>query len=253
MAVDKGKVPIFWSLKDLDTGEIIEPQFPSEDFSISVGGQIAEQSRWGFQDPIINWTRGKSRDINFQSVLYARHEDEGEDVQELLDKIISISEIDSNLGRTHICLFTLGKVMSETVLVESVDPVINEVLINGYPRKVTLSLSLKRYTPFTQSQIDPSKPVKESFYLVASAAERSYEAIAKRYYGNALYGDRLRKRHPDMPLAPTIGSVVKIPSRSVILTETIEPESHVLSLTDSDAVENYETILEARNKRKLYW
>lgn len=246
---ESSKIPVSWALKNLDSGELIQPQFPLEEVSLSAGGTVAEHGRVGVQDPLIQWVRGKTRTITFETELYATYEEDT--IDSLLSSFIALSEKDSTLGRPPLCLFTYGTSIAETVLVESVDPKLGTLLVGGGTRSATLSFVLKRYTPFSQQNIDPTAPAKESFYLVASAAERSYEAIAKRFYGDPLLGDRLRKRHPKEPFLPSVGATVKVPSRAIILQETVEPASHVLSLTNADAVANFQNILDSRNSRSV--
>ena len=251
MAEKSKKVEVNWELKDLDHDAKLLPQFPIENVSSTIGGVLSEQARFGFQDAVTNWTRGKSKTISFETTIFARHEDEGPLVQTWVGDIEALAIKDPDLGRPPICLFTLGSTISEVVLVESVDPTVVSTLQSGYPREVRFAMVLRRYVPFSQQQIDPTKPQKESFYLVASQAEQSYEAIARTYYGDPLLGDRLRKRHPDYPFAPVVGKVVRVPSRAVILQEVVEPASHILSLTDTEAVAAFETVLEDRSGRTL--
>lgn len=248
------KMTVDWQIKNLDRNLILRPQFPigEDGVSISIGGNLAEQSRFGFQDPITNWTQGKARNFTFSTMLFARSAAEGIDVVDLLGQFEGLAVKDEELGRPPICLFTYGEFLSETVLVESVDPKIKNVMSNGQPQQVELSITLRKYKAFSsQRLIDPSKPAKESLYLVATDAENSYEQIARRFYGDPMLGDRLRKRHPAYPFAPNVGSVVKVPSKSVILQEVVEPSSHILSLDNEDAVFNFENILEDRNNRQL--
>lgn len=261
MAQPSGKIEINWELRDLDHNVNLLPQFPIENVSFTAGGVLSDQARHGFQDAITNWTRGKSKVISFETMVFAKNEEQGPLVQTWLDDIVSLSEKNADLGRPPICLFTLGNittggayngtVSSETVLVESADYVVVTTLRSGSPREVRFNIVLRRYVPFSQNQIDPTAPVKESFHLIASSAERSYEAIARRYYGDPLLGDRLRKRHPEKPFAPDVGQVVNIPSREIVMQEEVEPASHILSLTNEDAVDAFETVLEERNSRTV--
>ena len=251
--VQSKKIAINWSIKNLDADEVIRPQFPIGDSGVSfvLGSELAEQNRFGFQDSITNWTNGKTRVFTFQTELYARNVTEGPDVLKKFKLFENLATKTEDYGRPPICLFNYGNLVNETVIVESIDPIIKRNLSNGNPQHVILNITLRKYTAFSQKQIDPGKPARESLYLVASAAEKSYEAIAKRFYGDPLMGDRLRKRHPENPLAPPIGSIVKVPARSLILQEVVQPSSHILSLTDEDSVALFETLLEDRNSRKL--
>lgn len=245
------KVEVNWDLYDMDHDEYWLPQFPIEDISTTVGGVLSQQGRFGFQDTITMWTQGKIKSISFETMLYARDEDEGVIVLDQQEALEKLAIKDRELGRPPICIWSLGSAQSEICLVEAVDPTIVSTLRNGEPREVRFSITLSRYVPFSQKQIDPTKPVKESFLLVASAAEQSYEGIARRYYGEPMLGDRLRKRNPGYPFAPAVGTIVKVPAKAVVLQEIVEPASHVLSLDDEDAVTAYEVILEERSARTL--
>jgi hypothetical protein len=287
MAQGKPKIPVNWRIKNLDAGEIIEPQYPIDEqqgMAVTFGNQLAQQGRFGFESPIIQFIQGKTKTFTFETVLYNEYslqdtalafgDIEGGEAfpvqtgggrasqlatearrkfKKRLDQFETISKIDTKLGRPPICQLIYGarSSYSATVLVQDGDQQVVSLQNDGTPREVRISLTLIRYVPFSQSQIDPSKPAKESFLLVASAAEQSYEAIARRFYGQPLLGDRLRKRHAGSPLAPQVGDLVRVPDRAVILQEVVDPEAHMLSLDDEDAVTNFERILEARNARKL--
>ncbi len=214
----------------------------------SAGGAIADQPRYGFQDPIIQWTSGKGRTLTFSTGLFT--EDSTEDITAKFWDFEFLALKDADLGRPPICIFTLGDFLAEMVMVEDVGSVIPPIRSDGKAREVQLDLTLKRYVPFSQTQIDPTKPKKEGSFLIVSVAEASYEAISATSYGDPLKGDRLRKRHPDMPLQPTVGSKISVPARSTILAEEVTPEFHALDPDDEDAVANYEQLLAERAKIK---
>jgi len=242
-----GTSSVNWLVKNLDSGETLLPPYPVEGaVRMTAGGNIARQPRYGMQDPLVQWTGGKGRDISFTAIFWSA--DRSDSIRSRVSKYIALSEKNSRLGRLPICHFSLGNIVAEVVLVEAVDIDIEDIRPDGEARMVRLAFSLVRYVPFSQKRIDPTKPVKESYYLVASSYEASYEAIARRFYGNPLLGDRLRKRHPDMPGAPTVGSTIKVPARSIIIREPIEPSFHALSLTDEATVAVFVAKLAARAK-----
>lgn len=245
------KYAVDWRLRNLDTNELILPPFPmpEDGVTIEIGGKIVEQDRFGFQNPVTQWTGGKVRTFGFTARMFAR--DSAEDVRAQLKKFEALALKSDTLGRPPIVLFTYGKVINEIVLVEAVNPTIKPLRSDGLPRDVTLAFVLRKYVPFRQQQIDPTKPKKESYKLRASSALKSYEAIAKQYYGNPLLGDRLRKRNPGSPFAPVVGELVSVPPRSIIATETVEPAFHVLSLTNTEAVRAFERMLDKRSTRKV--
>jgi hypothetical protein len=247
------KIPIDWSIKNLDTNELILPPYPLGEggLRVTIGANYAEQPRYGQQDPIVQWITGKAKVITFQSIMFTP--DTSADITEKFEQFEQLVIEDEDLGRPPICVFTLGSgsVLSELCVVTGIDPEIPPIRPDGEPREIMLNFSLLRYVPFSLTTIDPTKPAKQSYFLVASSAEASYEAIAKRFYGDPLLGDRLRKRHPDMPLRPDVGKTVHIPSRDIILSEVVEPAFHALSLEDEEAVENFQNILDERNEKKV--
>jgi hypothetical protein len=246
-------IPIDWFIVNLDNNERIEPPYPlgESGLRVSIGSTYAEQARFGFQDPIIQWVTGKAKVITFQSVMFAP--DTATDITEKFEQFEQLAIKDDDLGRPPICSFTLGSgsILSELCVVESVDPDIPPVMPTGEPRQIILNFTLRRYVPFALTTIDPTKPAKQSYFLVASSAEASYEAIAKNFYGDPLKGDRLRKRHPEMPMQPFVGTRISIPARDIIQSEPVEPAFHALSLDNEEAVENFQNILDERNEKKV--
>jgi len=243
---------IDWQITNLDTMEKIQPQMPMPDdgINISHGGALVDQARFGEEEPITHWVHGTTRTITFSAVLFTRHTGERDLVGDLLEQILSLTRKDPNYGRPPICHFKYGT-FGETVLVEKADTNIVSVDDSGSPREVRLSITLRKYTPFSQQRIDPTKPAKESFYLIATEAERSYEALARRFYGDPLLADVIRRRHPAEPFAPRVGDKIKIPPKAIALQESLAPRFHALSLTDEDAVDNFELILADRSSRKI--
>lgn len=248
-----------WTIKNLDTGKFLLPPYPigDEGVRVEVGGVISEQERFGFQDPITQWTRGKVKVITFSTVLFA--EDSTQSILSKLREFEKLAIKDESLGRPPVCIFTYGMALSETVLIESVDHEIAPLRSDFEPRKIELSISIKRYRPFSQTQIDPTKPKKESYFLVVKASEASWEAIAKRYYGQPIHGDRLRKRiasstgasldREAMALAPIVGSKIKIPARSIILKEVVEPSFHAFNLEDETVLDSWLDLLDRRSRK----
>lgn len=238
--------PVDWKLTNVDTGQVFLPQFPiSDDTGVTGGGgsTLGERSRFG-NSPLLQWLGSQTESFTFSTELHA--EDANDDIQPKADQLRALSQKDDRLGRIPVCLFHYGLSITEYVLVESALPTYRGTLRNGNPRHILFNVTLKKYTPFYLVSTDPTRPVKESYHPVASAAEASYEAIAARFYGDPLLGDRLRKRHPESPTAPTLGQKVKIPRREIVARETIEPSCHVFNRDDTDTQTAYQAITEAR-------
>ena len=240
-----------WSLWSMDDRTFVEGQFPLEDgVSVTMGGSIASADRVGFQDPIVQWINGVGRTYSFKAEFFARHK--AENIKKQYDTLEKLGTKDPNFGRSHICIFVYGKIYRELVLIRDLNPIVGNPRDDGSARKIEFSITLVRYKPFSQKAIDPTKPAKESYVRIASSVEQSYEMLARVYYGDPLFGDRLRKRHPKMPLAPEVGEVVKIPNASIITTETVEPAMYAMDLeTNKDAAESFRRLAERRSNRRV--
>jgi hypothetical protein len=242
------KTNVGWSIKNLDTGELHLPPYPIDGpVHISIGGEVVDQTRFGMQEAISQWVGGRAREITFTTTLFAENADV--DISWWFDDYVKLAEEDPALGRPPICVWTLGSWMQEMCTFVSVDAQVYQ-RDDGKPLRVDLSFSLRRYAPFSQVQVDPTKRPKESYYLVVTRAEASYEALAKRFYGQPLLGDRLRKRNPAEPMSPAAGSKISIPPKSTILKERVKPEFHALDLSNAEALDNFERVLELRSMRK---
>ena len=244
------KVKTDWNLKNLDTGEILNPPYPVSEEGLryqGIGGNYQEIQRFGM-DPVSNWVSSKTRTFQFSTVLFA--ETSGDTVEQDFYKLKKLASVDEDLGRPPICVFSYGK-FSVIVLIDDVSVVMKPPRDDGTCRLINLEISMRKYKPFSQVQIDPTSPEKESYYFIVSEAECSYERIARRFYGSALAGDRLRKRHPDMPFAPATGSKVHLPSKSIILREVVEPSCHSLKDDNPEVRSVFQDLLDRRSSRKV--
>lgn len=256
----KVKVTSDWQIRNLDTEELLNPPYPVDDSGVridGVGGTYSEQPVYGAQDAILQWTAGKLKSFTFSTVLFA--EDSESNIRDKLTQFENLALKNEDLGRPPICILSIGQQIAETVVVEDVGIEITSIMSDkravpksdGYLREVRIDFAIKKYKPFSQKQIDPTKPGKESYYLVVSTPETSYEALGKKFYGKALYGDRIRKRHPEMPMYPEVGSKISIPPRSTILKEVVEPSFHAFDPDNIEATESYEALLKRRAERKI--
>lgn len=246
-------IPVDWSIRNLDTGDLFIPQFPMDDdgLTYTVGGVIVDVQRFAQQHTVAQWVGGGQRTYTFRCLLFTRFADEAGDVEEMLDTLVTLTEEDEGYGRPPICQFRHGNYLSDTVMVERVDPNVRRTDMDGFAQEIHLPITLRRYTPFTQQAIDPTKPAKESYHRSVSATEQMWEQMARAYYGDPMLGDRLRKRHPQYPFAPPLGTIVNIPARSIVLKEEVRPGFHAFDPDDEDAMANYERILADRSARTI--
>ncbi len=247
------KTEVGWKIKNIDVNEEFLPPYPiSEDgVKFAVGGVYAEIQRFGME-PISNWVGQKEGPYQFSSTFFA--ETTADVIEDKFSKLRRLAQKDDNLGRPPICVFSYGN-MDFLCQVETVDVTVKSPRfhqdVRGTMQQINVDVTLRKYIPFSQKQIDPTKPRKESYYLIASAVESSYEQLAKRFYGNPLAGDRLRKRHPDMPMQPTVGAKIKIPAKAIILREVVRPGYFGFDMTKSDTADVFRDLLNRRADRKV--
>ena len=245
--------PVDWVITNVDTGESFVGQFPLRaGVTWSSGAEIAALRPHSSQDEIIQWAGGRGETVSFTATFYARNNDENQLVSDLYERLRGLAEKDPQLGRAPVCLFQFAKnFRSLFCLVESVEAVLGQATSTGFPRSIDASVTLRKYTTFRHAVLDPTRPVSDTRTHTVSAAERSYEAIAAREYGNPLLGDRLRKRHPQFPLAPAPGDKLFLPRRSTIVGEAVAPEFHAFSRNRADAQEVVRNAIVARASETL--
>lgn len=242
-----------WNITNMDTGKIFIPPYSisPDGIKISYGGEYVDIQRFSMS-PVSNWVGTKAQTIQFSSAFFA--ETTEDDITKKFYELVAMTGKDPNLGRPPICMFEYGAFKLICQL-QDVDVNIRSIMAGSMfvaetPRHITVDVTLREYVPFSKTQINPKSAAKESYYLVVSSLEASYEQIAKRFYGSAMAGDRLRKRHPHMPMQPTVGSKVDVPSKSTILKEVVQPDYHAFSLTDTDATESFRSLVDRRSLRK---
>jgi len=243
-----------WSIRNIDTDELFIPPYDisPDGIKISYGGEYVDIQRFG-TSPVSNWVGTKAQTIQFSSAFFAETEDD--DITKKFYALVRMTHTSKDLGRPPICNFEYGA-FNLICQLENVDVVIDGIMDEsiyapGNPRHITVDITLREYVQFSRTQINPKSLAKESYYLVVSSLEASYEQIAKRFYGSAMAGDRLRKRHPHMPMQPIVGSKVDVPSRSIILKEVVQPDYHAFSFTDMDATESFRLLVDRRSLRKV--
>ena len=245
------KYKVNWYIRNVDTNDTFFPQFRLEggvqsNFSTSIG----TTSRFGFDDPVVQWASGELSSYRFKTVLFSRNAEE-----EILDKfelLQSFTKRDNTVGRIPICQFNYGQYLQQLVLVKSVTYTIIDIdEESGLPFHIDLDIELVKYTPFERRTLNPTKQFKESFHYAVSDVSQTYEQIAKKLYGDPLLGDRLRKRHPESPMAPKVGTLIKAPSKKIIKKERVYPESHIFNLDSTESNKAFQEVLDSRASKKI--
>jgi len=140
-----------------------------------------------------------------------------------MKQLLELTRRNEDKGRPPILLFAIGDgnaVSMQVVLTDVSDIQYSPPNFLGDVKHVTFSLQMRKFTPFSLSE----KQVTSTRYHRAKDGEY-YELIAQAEYGNALFGDVIRKLPEQNGKALLqAGDIVKLPSaagvRSMQITQT---------------------------------
>jgi phage protein U len=207
-------------IKNLDSGQEIQGQFPAQNLKKEKGARYSKTSALNRQTPITQFISGEDDRITFQILLFNRDEifGQAEDDLELLESWI---ERDSQIGRPPICSFSVGNgfvSMGECVIEKVVESYMQPTFF-GKLHGVQIDLTISRYKEFSLEGEEPG----ETRY--ARAKERDYyEMLTQIEYNSPELGDVIRKRHPDKANIE-VADIIKLPSIEAIRTERVEQKS----------------------------
>jgi len=230
--------PANWSLTNVDTEETFEGQFPLErGIRAELGAELGVATPHSAEDAIVQWTGGKSKTFSFGTTLFAATEDEAVELNDIYRKLESFAMRNDKVRRAPILLFQYGTgVINTLCMIDRFNPTFGMVYDSGFPQRIDIDISLRKYVPFRHATLDPTRRPPSTRVLNVSRAARSYEEIARQEYGDPLLGDRLRKRNPRQPLAPDPGDKLLLPPESTIRREMINPSFHAFSRVQEDAL-----------------
>lgn len=209
-----------WELGNYETGGEVKGQFHAEDLKRNVDPNWSETYSVGQQNPIHQFIRGSADMVSFKGRFFADWLTDS--VTSQIDKLISWAKIDKELRRPPILYFWHGDghVRLRKCIIWSLSNIeYGEPRWDGSPRHVVFDITLKEYVPFTLEE----KPTGESRYHHSKFGDY-FELICYREYAEPLIGDVIRRRHYTTPQLQ-VGDIVKLPSSSTLLNESIEPKS----------------------------
>jgi len=210
-----------WHIRNEESGESIEGQFPAEALTLEVGSNWAQHTSLNRSTPVTQFLNGKADTISFQSIFHARDFTAASKTQDKLETLISWARRDSELGRPPIVTFWVGDGHLEQLsFIDSISGIeYGEPGITGGIKQVKFTIKLRQYVEFNIGDTEAT----DTRYHRTREGEY-YEMLTYRQYGNPLLGDVIRKRNPKTPTLTT-GTVVKLPSIAGIRTEKVEPTS----------------------------
>lgn len=248
---------VTWSLVSLDKGTKLEGQFEPQNLTENVGGVWASEGTIGLDQPILQFIRGEQETISCDVKIWAKHHGlfgfgKGDNISETRDKIRDLARRDSDLGRPHIYLFSVGEEFSQQVVVKSVGGIRYDRMRpkDGSLRGVLFHLEMLRYVEYDTTSL-LSANVAESLVIPAKDGD-DYEGIAQRMYGDARLGEVLRRRNPDKRVI-VVGDLIHIPPANRVRSElSLTPASLFLKDAPAQAsVFNDVLALRSQSKRSI--
>ena len=231
MSIAKANAPVP-VLTPLDEGysRIVFQFVPSgEGLTEAVGSTFSEAYSLGRINPILQFTKGVAAVFSFEARLYG--EKETDDVLSIVQQLKAATISDPVLSRPPLWSFSYGAVIQEQVVIESLGGIRYGTLRNdGMPRSVTLSISLRRYEPYSLQLTDPNARPHDTYYTFVRDGD-TWEHLAKRQYRDASLGDLVRRLNPSLVLPPA-GTAVALPDKDNIQYVPITPDNHVLARTN---------------------
>jgi hypothetical protein len=214
-----------WFLRNEDTGELIEGQFPTKEVGLEVKNNWAAHTTLSRSRAILMFLNSEDDKLTFQSLFYARHRDEADGLKERFDKLLSWAKPSIAFGAPPPVTFWIGNGHLERLcVIDSISGIrYGEPTEDGNLRSVSFTVNLLDYQQFTLQDTE----LFETRYH--RGRERDYyELLCFREYKQPMMGDIIRKRHPDQPQV-TPGSIIKLPSIEAIRTQKPAPSSIALA------------------------
>lgn len=233
-----------WSIENTDTGDVIFGDFEAEDLTVNISATYAESFALNSQEGILQFLHGNSNTITFGATFFddsivgfAGLGGAAEAIAaniaggpiKALSKLELLSEWvqrDDDLSRPPVVLFTAGDgFLSQLSVIDSIGGVKFGALGSfGEPKLITCAISLRAYVPFDFEGVAETYEPPSTRYHRARAGDY-FELIAAREYNKPIFGDVIRRAHPDLQIVQPL-DVVKLPSFLAIRQEsTRAPQS----------------------------
>jgi hypothetical protein len=210
-----------WYLRNEDTGELVQGQFPATNVTLAVKNNWQEHTALSRSRAILMFINSENDQLQFSSLFFARNTDEFQDIKDRLDKLLLWAKPSLAFGRPPVLTFWVGNgFLERTCVIDGISPIAyGEPTSEGEMRRVAFTIALKAYQEFTLNDTE----LFETRYH--RGRERDYyEMLTWREYKQPLLGDIIRKRHPEQPIV-TPGAIVKLPSIEAIRKDRVETKS----------------------------
>lgn len=224
-----------WTLKNVDTGEIIRGQFPPDDITEEGNGsnfvQIQALSR---ANTIIQFINGKTPTLTVNSRFFKRDllDDSPIDKIAKLKSWATMDALAASAGirlRPPLLTFYLGDglgVQMDCVMTEVANIKYTQPNALGGIRQVTFEMKFLQVSG-SQTAASDEKEVTDTRY-VHCKSDDYYEKLCAVEYGNPMIGVVIRQRNPTKGLLKA-GDIIALPAAAGIAGSTPTQQSIALS------------------------
>lgn len=238
-----------WKLFSLDTFDELVGQYPLQNPIQNLGAHYESAFSMNRQDPISQWIHGIAQTWTFATVL--RAVDSTDDIRPRVKWLQDSVAKDDKLGRPPLYVWSWGTI-ELSCFITSLGGILWQMAPAGplgeLPRQVSFNVSLQKYAPFDLDVTDPNAPFRDTFYKNAKIGT-TYELMAQERYGEPLWGDLIRRKHPELPY-PLAGKVIALSDAENLLEEDLEPEAAPLQRT-AEGLEARQELFELRGVSKV--
>ena len=243
---------------NLFTGDRIYGQFTPQEVTHNLASNVPEAGGFSRANPLVQWVGGSVETISFQARLFSEHSDDRTATQKL-ETLKELRLPDATLGRPPLTRFFWGEAIpgGMTCFVQSLGGVkYDEIRPDGSLRGVSLSITLKKFTPFRIQRVLTSPVEQTPVHTVRN--NQTYEMIAQQKWGDPMLGVILRRMNPRFPMerwAPkgvadlSSGEIVKIFDKSEVSQQRVKPTSHIFDEDNVVSAENRRYFFAVRGRK----
>jgi hypothetical protein len=231
---------------ELSVGDIIQGQYQPQNVNHTLGSTIAEAGGFSRANPLIQWVGGALETLTFEARLFSLHRND-QTARDKLETLKILRTPCQPMGRPPLTRFFWGDLIPGGMpcFVESIGGVqYDEIRSDGSIRGATLSISLKRFTPFTIERTTTSPVERTPTHVVRSG--ETYEMIAMRHWGDPMLGIPLRQQNPRYPMekwAPksltdlSVGETIKLYPRRDLDQSKAKSLSHIFDTNNRSSAD----------------
>lgn len=211
-----------WTVTSLDPSVAFElrGQFQPDGAEIEGSPVLSEGTSAGSAAPTVQWVAGGRQSVRVSSEFRSLHQ--ADDIRDRLAVLDALDKRDTTLGRAPRVAFQWGE-----LLIEGFAVVKRRHLgwwsISGLPKGVSFDLEIVGQ-PALELDAGPAD-VGETQHLALGASE-TFETLGRRYLGDPLRGELIRRINPRHAAGETPGARVRVFERThPAMRGTVRPTS----------------------------